>query len=500
MTILGRASPLLAILVLLFCAVQALAAEPGKLAMGMNLSGVADWSREWAFVDVFKPARAWISQDVGGRGAWDNGKKVEVTAEGWPVLKPGQAATTLMCREVQGHYPGGLYVCTYDGSGDLAFGNDARVFARKDHRVELRVTPGNGGILLRIDRSDPKDPVRNIQVWMPGFEKAKSSFHPLLVQRLRPFKVIRFMDWQVTNGSSQVRWADRATPERTQVGPGGVALEYMIELCNELGADPWFCMPHLAHDEFVNSFATVVHERLRPELHVYVEWSNEPWNMFTGQAKWVLEQANGKGISPAFFIADESKRVWKIWGEGKGRVIRVVAGQEGAPAVAEGLMERLGGDCDALACGAYFYLQYEDLKGFNDKTTAEQVMRSCLANLDKMTLPTLAKHKSIADQWSAKTGRHIALVVYEGGQHLSASGGKVSYQKAMFEAQTHPLMYEAYDKLLKGFAACGGELFVAYNNVGSQSAWGSWGHLQYQDEPISRAPKFKALLDAAGAN
>ena len=48
---------------------------------------------------------------------------------------------------------------------------------------------------------------------MPGFENAKSLFHPLFVERLGPAKVVRFMDWQRTNNSTLSKWADRPKPE-----------------------------------------------------------------------------------------------------------------------------------------------------------------------------------------------------------------------------------------------------------------------------------------------
>jgi hypothetical protein len=56
--------------------------------------------------------------------------------------------------------------------------------------VEVK-RPTDGGILLRIDRSDPTDPVRDIHVWMPGFENARSPFHTIFVKRLWPGRDVR---------------------------------------------------------------------------------------------------------------------------------------------------------------------------------------------------------------------------------------------------------------------------------------------------------------------
>ncbi len=58
-------------------------------------------------------------------------------------------------------------------------------------------------------------------------------------------------------------------------------------------------------------------------------------------------------------------------------------------------------------------------------------------------------------------------------------------------------MYQAYSANLSAFDQGGGSLYVAYSFVSKQSKYGSWGHLQAQDEATTTAPKFRALLDFA---
>lgn len=53
-------------------------------------------------------------------------------------------------------------------------------------------------------------------------------------------------------------------------------------LCKPMGCR--FSMPHLADDDYHQRFATYVRDTLRPDVKVYVEWSNEVWhNGFAGQ-------------------------------------------------------------------------------------------------------------------------------------------------------------------------------------------------------------------------
>lgn len=42
-----------------------------------------------------------------------------------------------------------------------------------------------------------------------------------------------------------------------------------------VGANAWVNIPHKASDAFIASFAAFLRDRLRPDLKVYVEYSNE---------------------------------------------------------------------------------------------------------------------------------------------------------------------------------------------------------------------------------
>src|SRR5690606_26880141 len=120
-------------------------------------------------------------------------------ANGWPILAPGQAAATLMFRDIDGHYPGGVYNVTWEGTGTITFGFDATKISQGDHTMQLQVNPTGSGIYMRIEASDAADPIRNIKIWLPGFGPSyTSSFHPEFLARLQGMTTIRFMDWQRT--------------------------------------------------------------------------------------------------------------------------------------------------------------------------------------------------------------------------------------------------------------------------------------------------------------
>jgi hypothetical protein len=60
-------------------------------------------------------------------------------------------------------------------------------------------------------------------------------------------------------------------------------------------------------------------------------------------------------------------------------------------------------------------------------------------------------------------------------------------------------MYDLYVKHLKHWAEAGGDAYVLFNYVTAPSKWGSWGLLEYQDQPAQEAHKYRAFLDVAAA-
>ena len=76
-----------------------------------------------------------------------------------------------------------------------------------------------------------------------------------------------------TNNSPQVNWHDRPQPKDASYASKGVPLELMIDLANRLNAEPWFCLPHQANDDYIKQFASIVGASLNPHLRAWVEYS-----------------------------------------------------------------------------------------------------------------------------------------------------------------------------------------------------------------------------------
>ncbi len=474
------------------------APEPGRPRFGMNLAQVADWGREWGLVDVFKPSRPWVERGT-GPFAYD--------ARGNPRLMPGQAVETLLVREIDGHYPAGRYVATWRGTGRVKVpGFDVTGTVREQPgRLEFDVTPGNGGIQLVVTASDRRDPVRDIHVWMPGFEDAKSPFHPLFLERLRPFEVLRFMGWQQTNNSPVRTWAQRAKPDDARYSTdAGAPVEVLVDLANELRVSPWFCVPHQADDDYVRRFAQTVRERLRPELKVYVEYSNEVWNLAFQQAKNAQREGQRRGLGDlagARFYAQRSVEVFRIWEEvfgGRERLVRVLASQAVNPWLSEQILtwQDAAKHADALAVAPYFGNELGDPKSADAvaRLTVDQIMDYLTAEVDGPHREHMRAQARLARKYG------LELIAYEGGQHLAGYSGAENNEAltALFiAANRSPRMYDLTRRHLEHWFAAGGGMHVAFNYVQGPSKWGSWGVLEYQDQPVSEAPKYRAVLDVA---
>ena len=121
--------------------------------------------------------------------------------------------------------------------------------------------------------------------------EAGAMFNPAWIARIEDLRVVRFMDWMATNNSPLSAWSDRPRPDDYTFAWRGAPVEVMVALANEIGADPWFTLPHQATDEHIRAFAEYVRDHLDPSRKAYVEYSNEVWNWIFGQTHWALAEA-----------------------------------------------------------------------------------------------------------------------------------------------------------------------------------------------------------------
>ena len=89
------------------------------------------------------------------------------------------------------------------------------------------------------------------------------------------YKVLRTMDLGRTNNNAYII----GSATRPLLNDGrGMPLEDQIDLCNQIGADLYYCVPMNASTAYIDAALTLIRDRLTASLKVYLEFDNEPWN------------------------------------------------------------------------------------------------------------------------------------------------------------------------------------------------------------------------------
>lgn len=492
---------------------RATAAEvDARARVGINLAAAVDWSAEQPCADFFRLSRRWISQRDGA--GWGEGPPLDIDERGWiRRLEPGCHADTPLCSLEPGdHYPAGTYTVLHEGRGDLEAWGAARVTSSGPGRVLLEVDPARGGFFLRLRATDPGDPLRAIRVFPPGEDEGSASpWRRAFVERWRGMACLRFMDLQATNDSPVVTWGQRPVPDDARFTDRGVPLELLCDLANRLGADPWFCIPHGADDDFVRRFGRLVRDRLDPRLRAWVEYSNEVWNPQFTQHRHAAAEGARLGLADKpweaawRYTALRSMEIFAILEEefsGRDRLVRVLASQAANAHVAREILAFRGASsrADVLAIAPYvsFNVAPGGVPGVEE--VREWSVDRVLDHVERVALPECVAWMRANREVAAAHG--LGLVAYEAGQHLVATAGGENDQRLvdlLAAANRHPRMEAVYAAYLSAWKDEGGGLLCHFSSMGPYGKFGSWGLLEYADTPVEASPKLRAVTAWAGS-
>lgn len=516
--------------------------------------------------------------------SWDTHeqRKLDLDQNGYPrsLPDPTQRAArnvnftsvaTLVPTGLSVDHPSGRFVVRYEGEGQLEYRRGAvreSTLSRPGRDVLDVTTDGHQTwFQLAIRSTDPRgrqDYIRDIRVFQDGgacsdersvycnnatsasacgvradcaeFEKtlAVIPFDPRFLARLASFRVIRFMGFQNTNRSVAESWSQRTRPDyvtwSTEQGDGG-PVEMIAVLGNQLNADIWINIPTRANDDYVRQFATLVRQKLQKDLRVYVEYSNEVWNLTFAAGNWVEEQAvrkwplaEGAGIDKRLqwygMRTAQICDIWEeVWAADADRIICVMGAQAANPWTAVRSLdcplwaaENDGRPCyrhhvDGLAIAPYFGFYVGSPQHVATLRAWTRLPDHGLGNLfneifdggqfsDSPTGGALRQARDFIDQnRSVARRRGLQLLAYEGGQHLVAAGAgqrDESITELFIAANRDPRMGDAYRIHLNDWRAAGGGLYNLWNSISPYSHWGSWGLLEYRDQPST--PKYQAVI------
>ncbi|MEH6750263.1 MAG: hypothetical protein V7698_08275 [Paracoccaceae bacterium] len=517
----------------------AFAEDPSALenpALAMGLNGISDWSAQHPFIDMMKTARPWVGHLRGQFGGFEaDALRAQgyLDENGWPrAVPPGvEALESFVLTDQPAAAKGltGRYVLSYEGIGRVQVTGAVSNIRYRPKEIRFDFVPGNGLVGIRVDRIDPMktgDYLRNFRLMREEhipLDQLGLRFNPDWLRHVQDMRVLRFMDWMGTNGSGQKTWGDRPRVNDASYAAGlrGVPVEVMVDLANEVGADPWFNMPHKADDDYFRQFASYVRDHLDPTLKAYVEYSNEVWNWQFQQATWAMEQAvsrwdmeGGDGwVQIAGMRAAQMSQIWtEVFGEeADARLVRVIGTQTGWLGLEEGLLAATNWVAedptnrppfeyfDAYAITGYFgvdgdpditsrrILEWLDVgENFATQALTQELRDTSVKELLSVYFPY---HADVA-------ARHgLKLIMYEGGTHIVGFGDWTENEQLTdFYTRYNfsPEIAGIYSDLLEGWHAAGGTLFNAFVDVGWPSRWGSWGHLRHLDDSN---PRWDVLMD-----
>lgn len=505
---------------LLACLSSTLAQQPAppRLRMGINLSAPVDWSAEYPLVNVMKYCRAWLTGNSvwvgGGRNDWDTGylDQIPLDADGYPLEMPARIAgaeTTQVVHTIWTNtmaWPEGVYVLLYEGEGDVQIQDDGQIINRQPGRIEIRFTHQHGQMRLRLMRSVKGNHVRNLRLLFPGTETTYASqpFEPHWLEKIAPFKALRFMDWGHTNAETIAaisRWEQRAHRNDFTYTRLGMPYEVMIEAANTLHADAWVCIPHRANDDYLRQMARLFRDSLDADLKIYVEYSNEWWNWIFPVAHYVHDSLDQNLPWPER-LAPKLQSVMNIWKEEfagqENRLVRVFASQHYWPDLTWRVLAQLPPNTvDAVSPAAYVGLNGDSLNHYGAALTTDDVFRLANREFHDAAYSNWREYQKIAAQYQ------LDLIYYEGGQHFTPSpfGSDQPYNNTLVAAQTDGRIYDLYLALFDTLNARGNNpLLMYFTSISSTSGkYGSWGALANQFEThanyLDVAPKYQALLD-----
>lgn len=478
--------------------------------IGVGLEGLADWSRAMMFVDAMKTSRAWGKPQT----PWEH--TVKTDKFGWPTEDAG----IVVIADTPGI--GGTYKLEFEGKAE-AKGASGGVtvtnlkFDEKTKKSTADVVVEENATNLMLSFTGTAGGVKNVRLLRPGYElSTRETFNKPFLERLKPFKTIRLMDFTSTNNNPVKTWSERTTKEfASQARAQGGAWEYVVELANLTGADIWINIPEQADDDYVRQLATMLKNELRSNQKIYVEWSNEVWNWQFGQAQHNLQAAKTEGKDAASKldydksgnegywhmrrIAKRSMEVGQIFREVFGetetmnRIRPVYATQVGYEEVyKQGLMFI---ESQYGAPSKYFYgvagAPYFNLIGDIDKKK-DLTVDEIFENIPKGIEENLNAAEVLG---SYARFYNIKLLAYEGGQHLQDHAG-YGNADAKVEANRDPRMGQFMEKYLRGWNERGGDLFMYFTLTSGYSKWGSWGMVE---DVTKTSPKYDAVMRVLAA-
>lgn len=494
--------------------------------LGLNLSHNHYWSTQWMFVDFMKQSWTWMPQDLDEENWEINGINIPVDRNGYPTEVPfayedkQYKVHTLMFFDNgfgELKYPSGVYHLFFEGDGEIILDdsinrlhfNESNIY----HEVNI-VNPTKQGINLIINKSNKDNPIRNIKFIMPGFKDTHeiNPYHPKFLEFIEPVGTLRFMKPLYVEEYETVDWDDRTTKDhftQSDMSKGGLSYDYIIDLCNRTGKNPWINLPHGADDNYVRELAIFLKDNLRDDLQVYIEYSNEPFNSMYAVYEYTIEQGLTEGIKAksnhligAKYAAKRSIEVFDIIDDilHEDRFVSLLSCEffniDQGKATLETIYDSKYNPnhviIDAVTVAPYF--GGEIANDIGDRITKDLSLDNIFflleQELDTLIYDQLLDYKALANEYE------VDLIAYEAGQHFVS----LFYPeddlliKLMKEVNYDDRMEFMYHKLQNMWSEVNGGLICYFESVEAPHNYGDFGIIRHLNEEWEDSPKYRAIF------
>lgn len=460
--------------------------------VGINLTGVEYYNNDRAFMNLLYGG-TWMLNRAGG--GYRDMPVEHQDANGWiKSLPAGGEAVRILSQPVV-PAGGADFICRYEGSGTINI-NGVQNISRGNNQIRFRVTtqyPTRNNIAIFYENVNDSDYIRNIDCREVTAARSQ-TFAPDFVASLRGYKVLRFMDWQATNGNSVRTWATRSRPGGSDVLKNdAVPVESLVELTKLVNADPWFNMGWNSDDDYIRRFAEYVRDNVPADRKIYVETSNEVWNPIMPVSPQAEQEGLARGLSTNPFEAKlrrysqrsaEVMRIWtSVFAGQQHRLVRLVATQHANPWTTEVVLSQ--GDTknwiDAVATAPYFGYSVNNDNRSNNLTAMFAALQAEIAP----TIVTALQHKALA----ASLGKRY--FTYEAGHHVIMRNDV----PLLTQMNRDERMADIYRTYMSQWRAQVGDLLTLFSHNSPTTEWGSWGLTEYRGQPLADAPKARAARE-----
>ena len=464
------------------------------------------------FVDVMRSANPFT--------AMEGQKDFAADAQGWPKSDAQVVVYDVRVNQPWDHsYPdavdedrSGAYHLSFLGQATVAppdpgmFTISRQVYKAATNTTTAILTKPKGPGLLVIKFTGTRGGVRNVKLIRPGYPaNTKQTFSTPFLDAIKPFAAMRFLDYLQTNNYSHpanaqqypamTEWKNRRLPtDASQAeGPGkyGGSWEVAAQLANETGKDMWINIPIAATDEYITGVANVLKKTANPNLHIYVEYSNEAWNSGFPQNWWLTAAAKAENLDGRIRYAKREMEISnsfrKVFGDDamNTRIRPVLMWQEPEYYAVWEMLKWI--DKTYGPAGKFLYGVGGAAYFSSDNMTSVDAI---LAGLIRSSADT-RKH---SEGWSYLARMYgMKNLSYEGGVALGSEKDLLVPLEANRDPRIGPILKH---HLIDNWYAAGGDLFMYYNLQRTPSQWGFWGLID-NDYTKPNTPKYRAAVEVA---